>query len=371
VNAPAIPGTEQPARRGPRILLGHLAAFGDCLCATTIARQIREDYPDCHLTWAIGSSFRGAVEENPHVDEIWEVPLHSRREIPAAWRSFVAEAKARKRRGDFDTMILTQVTPDNYRNFDGTVRPSIFRGYGRPITVPLQPVLRLRDDEVERVRVFAEAHRLSAYRHVILFEYAARSGQSTITPVYAQSVATRVLAALRESVIILTAGEPLRSTNPRMIDGSSLRFRDNAELTKYCTLFVGCSSGITWLSTSDWARRLPTIQVLNATTSVFASLVHDAAYFHLPSDHIIEMTSCPEDHLARCIVDACTRDFAGVRREFHEEIPVDLSFYWERFMLSVLKTGDVLSVLRSLRHVLRRYGAAPFRRYARHIFDSL
>jgi hypothetical protein len=355
----------------PRILLGQLSALGDCLYATAVARQIREDFPDCHLTWAIGSSFSSIIDGNPHVDEVWEVPLRNRADIPAAWRSFVREAKARKRRGEFDTIFFTQVPPDNYKNFDGTVRASIFRGYGRPITVPVQPVVRLGDEEIDRVRVFVEDHRLAEYRHVILFEYSARSGQSTMTPAYARNVAGLVLAALPESAVILTSSEPLHVDTPRMIDGSTLRFRDNAELSRHCTLFVGCSSGITWLLTSDWARMLPTIQVLNPATSVFASMAHDAAYFHLPAGHIIEMNSCTRDHLARCIVKACTEDFAGVREAFHQDIAVDLSFYMERFILSMLKTGDILAVLQSLGHVLRRYGAAPLRRYVRQLFASL
>src|SRR5512138_3038540 len=41
-----------------RVLLGQLEANGDCVYATTVARQIKTDNPDCHLTWAIGSRCR-------------------------------------------------------------------------------------------------------------------------------------------------------------------------------------------------------------------------------------------------------------------------------------------------------------------------
>ena len=37
------------------ILLVQLFSNGDCLYATTIARQIKQDYPGCKLTWAIAS----------------------------------------------------------------------------------------------------------------------------------------------------------------------------------------------------------------------------------------------------------------------------------------------------------------------------
>jgi ADP-heptose:LPS heptosyltransferase len=36
-----------------KIVLVQLFSNGDCLYATAVARQIKADYPGCHLTWAI------------------------------------------------------------------------------------------------------------------------------------------------------------------------------------------------------------------------------------------------------------------------------------------------------------------------------
>ena len=58
-----------------RFLIGQLGSFGDCLFATTVARQIKNDYPDCHLTWAVGSIYRSILDGNPYIDDIWEFPL--------------------------------------------------------------------------------------------------------------------------------------------------------------------------------------------------------------------------------------------------------------------------------------------------------
>ncbi len=82
---------------GRRILLGQLANWGDCLLATTVARQIKEDEPTAHLTWAIGSICRPLLWGNPHVDAVWEVPLASTSaaDVIAAWRHFTDEARAR------------------------------------------------------------------------------------------------------------------------------------------------------------------------------------------------------------------------------------------------------------------------------------
>src|SRR5258707_9133001 len=165
-----------------RILLGHLASNGDCLYVTAIGRQIKADYPGCRLTWAIGSFCRHMIDENPYVDEVWEIPVPHREEMDKAWRKFEIEAKQKLKKSEFDAMFLTQVNPSNYQNFDGTVRASIFRGYPHPITVPIAPVIRLRKEEVENVRRFAEEHALHRYKRIVLFECAGASGQTFLTP---------------------------------------------------------------------------------------------------------------------------------------------------------------------------------------------
>jgi hypothetical protein len=355
----------------PRILLGQLAAFGDCLYATVIARQIKHDYPGCHLTWAIAAPFRQIINGNPHVDAIWEIPMSRAEAVSSGWRSFVADAKARRRRGDFDVLFFTQVPPDNYQNFDGTVRASILNGYPHPITVPLTPVLRLTTEDVEHVRQFAERHALSQYRHVILFECAGLSGQTFVTKLFALETARLLLEERQDCCFILSSSEPVISHDPRIVDGSVLSFRENAELTKHATLFVGCSSGITWITTSDWAKPLPTIQLLRKATSIYASMVHDAEHFGLPHGHIIEMTDCPPDHLVECIRNVLTGSFEDARAKFHERIPLNHQFYFSTFFIPILKRGQFGKAFSSLGHVIRRYGARAIIDTIQATFDEL
>ena len=71
-----------------RILLGQLGSNGDCLYATILARQIKHDFPDCHLTWAISSLCRPMIEQNPDVEKIWEVPVNSWSGQEFMWEAF-------------------------------------------------------------------------------------------------------------------------------------------------------------------------------------------------------------------------------------------------------------------------------------------
>jgi hypothetical protein len=351
-------GRKALGTHGRKILLGQLGARGDCLYATAVARQIKVDYPGCRLTWAIGSMCRAILEENPFVDDIWEIPMRDHGEMASAWRTFYPEALRRKRAGDFDLAFFTQIYPDNYGNFDGTVRASIFRGYPRPITVPVTPVLRLRPDEVANVSRFTERSGLLESEQVILFEFSGSSAQTFIDQGFAITAADAITSMMPNCVVVFASHMKASASNPRVIDASSLTFREIAELSKYCSLLVGCSSGISWLCTSDWAKRLPTIQLLSASTSVYASTVHDHEHFGLPTGSIIEITDCPPTHVADCVVAIYGRGFGAAKESFHEAIPLNFDNYF-RVLESEIQRKRYRQIAKSLYNAVRRYGLHP------------
>ena len=347
------------SHRRERFLIGQLGSFGDCLYATTVARQIKNDYPGSHLTWAIGSIYRSILDGNPYVDEIWEFPLSSRIDLSDRWQQFENEAVERKNRGDFDEIFLTQVFPNNLQNFDGTLRSSIFRAYNKPITVPVSPVLRLLPTEVENVRIFAESHHFEKRKHVILFETSPKSGQSFVTLEFALEVSKKIIEKTPDLCVILSSNESINSPDERIIDGSVLSFRENAELTKYCTLLVGCSSGISWLSTSDWAKQLPMIQLLKKGTFMYASFVHDHEYQGIPTDSIIEMTDCSVNTLCLCIEVIINERFDVARRLYHEQIKINFNSYVSIIGGAFLRNKKYKEALSSLRYTIKRYGFRP------------
>ena len=346
--------TEQSS--GKRILLGQLGLNGDCLHATTLARQIKHDYPNCHLTWAISSMCRSMIEGNPFVDEIWEIPARNWQEIVAAWYGLEKEVQVRLSRGEFDEVFLTQVSPNNYQNYDGTTKASLFRGYPKPITVPIQNILRLGNDEIERVRNFAEQHNLLKRSHVILFEYTGSSSQSFVKPEYALSVAQRLLSRLPDCSIILSSHLKITTGDTRIIDGSVLTLRENAELTKYCSLLIGCSSGVTQIVLTDWAKPLPMIQLLLASTSVYASIAHDLEYGQQSSEQVLEMTDCPIEQVVECAYTALIQGFYEARCRFNQRISLNFDFYFTLVRQALLQNGEYLKAARSLLYTAERYG---------------
>src|SRR5689334_6280119 len=221
-------------QRRKKILLAQLNSNGDCLYATTIARQIKHDYPNCHLTWAIGHSYAKIIKHNPDVDQIWEIPLKSVSEAGQVWEELKQKASKLKEDGEYDELFFTQLVNDNYLNFNGTIRSSIFNAYPNPITVPVAPVLVLGADEVDKVTQFAIQHHLASYKNVILFECSPLSGQAAINPTIAYHIPEQVVQTVPDTCIILSSNIKIESKTDQIIDGSSISIRENAELTKYC-----------------------------------------------------------------------------------------------------------------------------------------
>lgn len=272
------------------ILLGHLNSNGDCLFATIIARQIKEvDYPGCRLTWAVNSKCRQSVELNPYVDEIWEIPTEKAVTNQQEWNNFIRQVDDRKTEKDFDLVFLTQIIGDKWINYDGGVRSSIYRNYPNEISVSHQPIIHLSDTEVENVRRFAENHRLSDYRHVVLVECGPDSFEASLNPQSAYELAVKLAADDKKTAVILSSNKQINSIHENIIDGSVISFRENAELTKYCNLFIGCGSGISWLTTSTWAKKLNSVLVINDHNPILPSIAYDHEFLGLPTDHLIEI----------------------------------------------------------------------------------
>jgi ADP-heptose:LPS heptosyltransferase len=305
-----------------KILLIHLGAYGDCIIATTLARQIKADYPGSHLTWAVAERFASAVDNNPDVDDIWKVDIKKDEPfLSVPWRNQFQKAIDLKfPKGSLDIIFDTMIHPNNRAHYDGTIRSATFNNYPNPITVPIDPVMRLYDAELEHVRAFAEKHELSKYQHVILFESTPGSNQSVLNLEIGLKMAQQIVDSQPDAIVIISTYLPVPSTHPRIIAANMLSFRENVALSHYCTFLIGGSSGLSWLLTSSSAKKLETVQFLTRQVSAgFASMVYDFSYFGLSSEHILESQEKETSAMAKIVL-ASLADFAGARSTYHETL---------------------------------------------------
>jgi hypothetical protein len=341
-----------------RILLGQLGANGDCLYATILARQLRADHPKAHIVWAISSQCAPLLANNPYVDEVWEIPIPGWDQHETMWRVFEREALTRYIRHDFDQVLLSQIWPNNFQNYDGTIRPSILRSYGRPITVPIENVINLTAAEIDKVETFVQERRLGDFAHRILFECSSKSGQSFVTPELALQIGQHLYEMLPDASVIFSTHLPMQIDDKRSHFAGSLSLREVAHLTHHCSLFVGAGSGGSVVACSTAAKPLPMIQLLSASTSVFASFAHDMDYFGIKDRQILEMTDENPRYIAACIAVACNEGMSQAINRYDARIPVKFDHYF-RLVEKLFLDHRYIDAAKSLMVTAARYGWQP------------
>jgi len=304
-----------------KILIFHLHSNGDCLYATAIARQIKTDYPGCHLTWGVAAFCKSILENNPFIDNIWEIPDVNKTNSTEIHRKLKKEIIQKKNAGVFDEVFFTQLIDDNLANYDGCIRSGIFRGYSKPITVDITPVLRLYPHEKDNAEKFAIRNNLKEYKNIILFEFAPQSAQLAITDEIALQIANKITQD-GITAVILSSAKPIKGNSAAVIDGSELSLRETAALTFYCTHLLGCSSGISWLTTSDAAKMLTMVQILDPYSPWVNPMSRDFERFGISTSQLIELYDIKPDTIISCMTDVLNGNFAEVKKKYYTPLPL-------------------------------------------------
>ena len=287
-----------------KILLVHLVSNGDCLYVTAIARQIKKDYPGCKLTWIISNLCSQVLLNNQYVDEIieWKVPS-VKDALFGSWYAVMDYVKTQQDKGIYQKVFCTQFFPENLHCFDGTIRSSLLRTYPWKKGMDVTPHISLTETETQNALNFVESNRLHAFSKVILFECSPGSGQSFMDAESALRISGYLLQQFPDMLIVLSTHLTIETGNHRILVANGLSFRENAELANHCHLFIGASSGISWLLTSDWIKqKIPTIQLLKRAKGIsFASMKYDFKYWGLPHAHIVEIFTPDQGRIIDCV----------------------------------------------------------------------
>jgi hypothetical protein len=300
-----------------KILLIHLFSNGDCLYATTVARQIKKDFPSCRLTWAISRGCQPMIDNNPDVDDIWAIEMPPGEDKEKIFFEILEEAERQKKCGKYDLVFCSQVLGDNWSHYDGCVRTSIYKCYDKPVTVDKRPVLILKEEEKKKADLFFQQHGLGAYKNVILYECAPLSGQANFTDDFVMSVAS-MLADYPGTAVILSSARQYPIDKKGVVDGSGLTIRETVALSKHCTMLLGCSSGITWAIHSQSDLLLPSVHLLNKDSYVFnpPSVAMKKAAESV--DHLLELYRYDRGVISRVFNSIMTEGFQSAKNRFNQ-----------------------------------------------------
>lgn len=302
-----------------RYFIFQFACFGDCLYATTIARQIKHDDPQAHVTWAIAKKYRSILLGNPDVDEVVELEIDPARASGEEFARLEAKIDEIEASGRYDQLIHSQVLSKRHMaRFYTTLRHTVFGIFNRPITVDISPVVKILPVEKENVDRFVRLHALKSFSSVVLFECSPASGQSKVNLPFALEVARAVIRRHPTICFVLSCPGAVPSDSPQIIGANSLTFRENAELSRHCSLLVGCSSGITWLCTSTAAKKLPMIQLLSRDSAIFSGVKFDLQIHGVDSSHVIEMLDYTIESVAACIELAVREGMVATKERFDQ-----------------------------------------------------
>lgn len=337
------------------ILMVQLYSNGDCLYATTVARQIKVDFPGCRLTWAVASFCKSIILNNPFIDEILEVKDVAKDDV-YAYRRLKKQFLQNEKDGLFDKVFFINNIESNIALYDGCIRSNIFNAYPGPITVPIQPVLRLYPDEISRVQDFAKKHDLDQFSNVVLFEFAPQSGQAILGVKQAVLIAEQI-AKSANCAVILSSAHKVFSAQKGVIDGSELSIRETVALTHYCTFLLGTSSGITWASTSDAGKILPMVQLLNPNAVWSNFISTDFKRFSIPNKGLIEIADTHLGVLVDCVLLALS-DVEAAKIKYHDIMPVSFKTS-RRIVYNLLCFFQFSSIATHIRINIKIHGLNP------------
>ena len=142
----------EPMARRERILIVRLAAIGDVVMASSLARRLRDAKPDAHITWLCGETVAPLVECFADVDDV--LPIDDRRLLTGGSFDRVKEVlsvRYQLRVRDFDTAYLLHPDP-RYRILTSSLRGATVIAQRRNQRRPANPIPgRYLGDEAARM----------------------------------------------------------------------------------------------------------------------------------------------------------------------------------------------------------------------------
>jgi hypothetical protein len=309
-----------------KILLVQLFSNGDCLFVTTIARQIKINYPDCELTWQVSSKCKSMLLHNPDVDLIEEVEISDATQNRLVFDSVVTDAMLKKQEGIYDRIIIPQLLGSNMKFYDGIVCTSLYRASGLKITVDTKPVLILTDVEKQTAAEFAQKNNLCVYKNIVLFECAPQTNQLLLTDEIILDYCLRIISN-KNTCVILSAPKAYNFLQQHILDGNTLSIRETVALTHHCTHLLGCSSGISWAATSNEAKLLPTIQILAPDAYYFNPLSLTFRKLNRSTENLLELIEFNNEKIQIVFKDIFQVGFQEAKEKHHQQVKIQFKLF--------------------------------------------
>jgi REP element-mobilizing transposase RayT len=330
-----------------------LFSNGDCLLALPILSEIRKEHPYALITWQVAPFSKHFLLNNPEIDVISETDEVKKYNIKS-FRKYKSRILMEYKKDIWDKVYFLQPTDTNQANYDGTIRSMLYNTFGR-IPTDIVPKLYLTNDEISTCSKFSVKHNLSSFNKVILFEFAPQSGQLKIELADALFIANQICKD-ENVAIVLSSSIKMINNNPKIIDGSELGIRETGGLLKYCHLVIGCSSGLSWMATSNIGYNIPLIQIIDPFALWVNPMSRDFKQMNI-TQPLIELYSFDKQTIIEC-VNLALSSFEQSRNKFQKELPISFRTTYVT-IYNLLCYFQISSILKHLKLNIERFGFHP------------
>jgi hypothetical protein len=294
-----------------RVLIIMLYSNGDILLSTPIAKDIKDRFPNSHITWLVAKGFESVLYENIYIDQIESLEGI----VKGNYKLIQSKKNKFIRENIFDRVFDIQTIGKNQGNYDGCTRSAIFNSYPYKI-FDITPILNLNVLEKENVHEFLKKHNINNYKNKILFEFAPQSGQSNLTEEFCINISKIIIENIENTCVIMSSPFKIPSNINGVFDASDLSLRENAELINNCNLFLGTSSGISWIAQSSYCKPINMIQLVK-NDYLFTNIISiDRTIFNLPKNDLIEIHINSNENFILEVVNSSILNFKNARQKY-------------------------------------------------------
>lgn len=250
-----------------KILLVNFGAFGDILNSTPIAKHYKLSSPECHITWMTREKYKSVIVNNPYIDKILtpkEDHLFHGTDVAARnvemtflLRNEIAALK------QYDKILFIAPYYWSLTNTEFDVnKHSLLYIIKTKLTdikdfaCEFIPVVHLSNEEKQEALEFY--NKLSGFKKVLI-EHENFSNQTPFNEKYIEALCKQI-DGKNYDLVFSGKKEPeyvnkLREKYKVNFHNYSGSFLSNAELYNLCDVFIGCCSGLTCLTHSDYCDR--------------------------------------------------------------------------------------------------------------------
>jgi ADP-heptose:LPS heptosyltransferase len=283
--------TKPPPENPRRIVLIRPCCIGDVMMATATLKALRDQFPTAHITWAVNSWSRAAIEGHDLLDAILDTGADANpARLPLGWAQFALQLRG----GKFDMAVLLVRSPLMSLAVLLSGIPhrigldSDGRGFGYTVRVPVDPDAPRHEAEIylDAARALGietdgysanvpirdrDRHRIRQIvgfeRYIVINPAGGNNPGMTMTSKryptdqFAQ-FATRLAKEFDAKIVLiggpgdadLVSSIQITPSIPTMAFVGSLTFGEIAALANQSVVYVGNDTGLTHLAAAAGAR---------------------------------------------------------------------------------------------------------------------